>query len=203
MGMIIPCIMHTKPWVHIMHGSALYTAKYSKWPGSLSSLRNFDLLTGLFFSPHVCCFCSKHEDYDRSCSEKPLGKEVNPPTRVLSQDTPKTSPWASRVEFNYEGFYVAFFFSGARNISCVYWSVKTREKIVLPQRGKRTQCLTHKYLLNKYLVNEWMKLIQSETDLEKNKTKPLKCCYWLVIGLVVIFIFSQSSRVCIVVIRLL
>lgn len=28
-----------------------------------------------------------------------------------------------------------------------------------------------------------------------SKRKPLKCCYWLVIGLVVIFIFSLSSRV--------
>lgn len=39
-----------------------------------------------------------------------------------------------------------------------------------------------------------MKPMQTEMDLEKEKTKPLKCCYWLVMGLVVIFIFSQSSR---------
>lgn len=35
----------------------------------------------------------------------------------MYQDAPGTSPWASRM-FNSEGFYVAFFFSNARNISC-------------------------------------------------------------------------------------
>lgn len=49
-----------------------------------------------------------------------MGKEVSPPARVLSRDPPETSPWASRVEFDYEGFYVAFFFSDVRSISCVY-----------------------------------------------------------------------------------
>ena len=28
MGVIIPCIMHTKAWLHIIHGGTLYMAKY-------------------------------------------------------------------------------------------------------------------------------------------------------------------------------
>lgn len=52
------------------------------------------------------------------------------PTQSKCQDTPRTSPQTSGMEFNFDGFYVAFFFSVARNISRLYYSVKTREKMV-------------------------------------------------------------------------
>lgn len=40
-----------------------------------------------------------------------------------------------------------------------------------------------------------MKLVRREKDLQEKKKNPPKCCYWLVIGLVVISIFSLSSGV--------
>lgn len=52
------------------------------------------------------------------------------PTQSKCQDTPRTSHQTSGMEFNFDGFYVAFFFSVARNISRLYYSVKTREKMV-------------------------------------------------------------------------
>lgn len=34
------------------------------------------------------------------------------------------------MEFNSEGFYVTFFLSDARNTSCLYYSVKTKENFI-------------------------------------------------------------------------